>query len=182
MTDLTRLIESAGPEGVTVDALWTAAYAELERLAHGRLRSTGPHTLLDTTALVSDTYLRLSRQGRLPVASRGEFFAYCARAMRSVIVDMARARSAEKRHGAGELLTLNTAIGESVSQPEPAVAVHDALLELEAVEPRLARVVEMRYFGGLSEAEIGEALGLTERTVRRDWEKARRLLRVMLGG
>jgi RNA polymerase sigma factor (TIGR02999 family) len=100
--------------------------------------------------------------------------------MRSVIVDEVRERMAVKRGGGQRAITLNTAISDSVAGEEQVLQVHEALAALATQEPRLAKVVEMRYFGGLTETQIGETLGVTERTVRRDWEKARLLLRDML--
>jgi len=96
------------------------------------------------------------------------------------MVGLVRERSGQCRGGGGKALTLNTAIGDGLAADDEAMQVHEALQSLAQVEPRLAQVVEMRYFGGLTEVEIGEALGLTERTVRRDWEKARLLLAAML--
>jgi RNA polymerase sigma factor (TIGR02999 family) len=97
--------------------------------------------------------------------------------MRSVIVDYARARAAERRGGDAEHLVLDTQLSEQIAAPEnDALRVHEAMEVLEQAEPRLAQVAEMRFFGGLSEPEIAQALGLSERTVRRDWEKARLLL------
>lgn len=181
--DLTGLIESFkdGP-GVPVDALWQAAYAELKKVARARLRGSRRNTVLDTTALVNESYLKLARLGRLRVESRGKFFAYASRVMRSVIVDLVRERQAERRGGGGAPVTLDTAAIDShraVLAAEP-IRVDAALAELEKVEPRLARVVEMRYFAGLSEIEIAAALDVTDRTVRRDWQKARLLLHAML--
>ena len=182
-TDLTALIEAwQGGSGVPVDALWQAAYSELKKVARARLRGSGPHTVLDTTALVNESYLKLARLGRLRVESRGKFFAYASRVMRSVIVDLVRERQAERRGGGVAPVTLDTAAIDSsraVLAAEP-LRVDEALLELEKVEPRLARVVEMRYFAGLSEVEIATALDITDRTVRRDWQKAKLLLHSML--
>ena len=109
------------------------------------------------------------------------FLAYAARVMRSVVVDLIRARQAERRGGDVEHLTLNTTLVDAAGSPEAEVLqVHEALEELAAVDERAARVVEMRYFGGLSEAEIAQALGVTERTVQRDWHKARLFLSLSL--
>ena len=114
-------------------------------------------------------------------ASRSHFFAYAARVMRSVIVDFARERLAERRGGGQAALTLNTAIAESAGGADiDVIRVHDALEVLAQVNPRLVSVVEMRYFGGYTEREIAEALGVAERTVKRDWDKARLLLRAAL--
>jgi len=179
--DLTELIEAwkDGP-GVPVDALWQTAYAELKKVARARLRSGRRPNVLDTTALVNESYLKLARMGRLKVESRGKFFAYASRVMRSVIIDLARENQAERRGGGVAPVTLDTAFGEAVPTADDPLRVDEALAELERVEPRLARVVEMRYFGGLSESEIAEALSLTDRTVRRDWQKAKLLLHTML--
>jgi len=181
MSDITAVIEAVERgQGVAVDTLWDAAYGELKKLAHARLRDAGGVSLLDTTALVNESYLKLAAAGSLKVENRGKFFAYASRVMRSVIVDLVRERLAERRGGGAAHVTLNTAIAESATADSEPLRIDEALGTLEKLEPRLAQVVEMRYFGGLTEVEIGELLGLTERTVRRDWEKARLLLRDML--
>lgn len=182
MSDITQLIEAGTASGgVPSEALFTAAYPELRKLAHSRLAQSGPMTLIDTTALVNESWLRLSGKETLQVETRRKFFAYAAQVMRTVIVDLVRERQAERRGGGAKALTLNTAIGDGVAvADDEALHVHEALESLAQVEPRLAQVVEMRYFGGLTEVEIGEVLGLTERTVRRDWDKARLLLAAML--
>jgi RNA polymerase sigma factor (TIGR02999 family) len=134
-------------------------------------------TLLDTTSLVHESYMKLLGAGTLPVEDRRHFFAYAARVMRSVIVDFARARAAERRGGDADHLVLDTVLSDKLAAPETDVLrVHEALDVLAQADARLAQVVEMRFFGGLSEAEIAEALDVSERTVRRDWEKARLLL------
>ena len=182
MSEITQLIEAGQAKGgVASEALFTAAYDELRKLARARLAQSGPMTLLDTTALVNESWLRLSGKQTLQVETRRKFFAYAAQVMRTVIVDLVRERNAERRGGGDKALTLNTAIGDGVAvADDEALQVHEALDALAQVEPRLAQVVEMRYFGGLTEIEIGEVLGLTERTVRRDWDKARLLLAAML--
>jgi RNA polymerase sigma factor (TIGR02999 family) len=169
---------------------FAALYSELKLIARARLRRAGAAQLqLNTTALVHESYLRLLRSEAAPAsaapefASPGHFLAYAARVMRSVVVDLAREQAAERRGGGQGALSLDTESLAALPGPAPepeALAVHEALLALQAVEPRLAQVVEMRYFGGLSESEIAAALGLTERTVRRDWLKARALLLSML--
>jgi RNA polymerase sigma factor (TIGR02999 family) len=184
-SDLTRLIEvwrEAPGGGVPVDALWQAAYDELKVVAKARLRGQGPVTVLDTTDLVNESYLKLASLGRLRVESRGRFFAYASRVMRSVVVDLVRESLAERRGGDATRVTLDTSVASATAGAwgDDPLGVDAALAELERVEPRLARVVEMRYFSGYSEIEIGELLGLTERTVRRDWQKAKLLLRAML--
>lgn len=181
MSEITRLIESQQAEaGVDTEALFAAAYPELRRLAHARLSGSAALTQLQTTALVHESWLRLSGQDSLKVASRPQFFAYAAKVMRSVIVDQLRESHAARRGGGERPLPLETELGDGLIQDDEALQVHEALASLAQVEPRLAQVVEMRYFAGLTEAEIGAVLGLTERTVRRDWEKARLLLASML--
>ncbi len=181
MGEFTRLIaEGAGSDGVAVDALWSAAYAELKLLAHSRLYRDGQSTLLDTTSLVNESYVKLAGMKTLRIDDRREFFAYASRVMRSVIVDLVRERMSQRRGGGAEHLGLTMTIADPGTADEP-LRIHEALRELEALEPRLAQVAEMRYFGGLSDAEIAEIFGVTVRTVGRDWDKARLLLREMLG-
>jgi RNA polymerase sigma factor (TIGR02999 family) len=163
------------------DALFAATYRELRQLARARLRDGGRGTVLDTTALVHESYLRFARAGQLHADSRRAFFAYASQVMRSVIVDAVRERLAERRGGDLERLTLSTQLQDGTpASADEAVRVHEALQSVAAADPRLAQVVEMRYFGGFSEAEIADTLGLTVRTVRRDWDKARRLLSALL--
>jgi len=164
------------------DALFAAAYQELRRLAHARLRGGGRNTVLDTTALVHESYLRLVKTGELTLDARRAFFGYASRVMRSVIVDSARARLAERRGGDAQRITLSTDLAADLAAPDEAwiVQVHEALLQLEEADARAARGVEMRYFGGYSDKEIADTLDLAERTVQRDWDKARMLLRAIL--
>jgi RNA polymerase sigma factor (TIGR02999 family) len=166
--------------GMDIAALSAAAYDELRGLARARLRSNGPLTLLDTAGLVSDTYKRLALQHNLRIESRAHFLGYCSRIMRSVIIDLIREKNAERRGGGERKITLNTDIGESLAAADEPLRIDDALAELAKCEPRLAQVVEMRYFGGYKEEEVAEALGVTTRTVQRDWQKARVLLQAML--
>lgn len=155
-------------------------YRQLHALARARLRDGGRNTLLDTTALVHEAYLRMGKV-RAPVAGGLPALAYASRTMRSVIVDMARARQTERRGGEACIVTLTGDGGSRASaSADHIVDVHEALLELEQLDARLARVVEMRFFVGMNDAEIGEALGTSERTVQRDWDKARRLLELAL--
>lgn len=180
MGELTRLIsEGTTADGAQVDALWQAAYGELKNLAHSRLYLDGQSTLLDTTALVNESYLKLSGTKTLQVEDKRRFFAYASRVMRSVIVDLVRERLAQRRGGGVEHVTLSAVLADPACEHE-SVRVHEALLALEVLEPRLTRVVEMRYFGGLNDAEIADALDIHVRTVTRDWDKARLLLHDML--
>jgi RNA polymerase sigma factor (TIGR02999 family) len=163
------------------DALFEAAYRELRRLAHSRLHEGGRNTMLDTTALVHECYLRFVRAGELRIEDRKAFFGYVSQVMRSVIVDSARARLAQRRGGEARKMPLSTELArELCPDDEGIVQVHEALQELEQVDARAAQIVQMRYFGGYSDREIAETLDVGERTVQRDWEKARILLQAIL--
>jgi RNA polymerase sigma factor (TIGR02999 family) len=178
MSEITTLLHAARDgDRQAADRAYALLYADLHRVAHGRLRREGEFTLLDTTALVHESYLRL-RSGPAPdVADRHHFLAYAARVMRSVIVDLVRARQAERRGGGAVHLTLNTTLaGPATDSGDEVLRVHEALDSLTAMDARLGAVVELRYFGGLSEVEIAHTLGVTERTVQRDWRKARLFL------
>jgi RNA polymerase sigma factor (TIGR02999 family) len=182
MTPLTELLGrmQAGDAGAR-DALFEAAYADLQRLARARLRDGGRNTVIDTTSLVHESYLRFVHSGELRAEDRRAFFAYASQVMRSVIVNSVRERIAQKRGGDWRPLTLSTNLAANLADTEDTVLrVHEALEDLEQAEPRLAQVAQMRYFGGYSEREIAETLGIAERTVQRDWEKARLILMASL--
>lgn len=174
MHDLTTLIGAArrGNDRAVAD-LFETLYADLRRIAHSRMRQTDRGLLLDTTSLVNESYLRMVEQRQLQSTDRPFFLAYAARVMRSVVVDLARRQSAGRRGGDQLQVTLNTAAGAPAGGSEEIVRVHDALEELGRIDERLVHVVEMRYFAGLDAKEIAESLGVSTRTVERDWEKAR---------
>jgi RNA polymerase sigma factor (TIGR02999 family) len=182
MADLTTLLRKAqAGDSQAREAAFKLLYDDLYKLARSRLSHSGRNTLLDTGALVSEAYLRLSKAGGLVPNDRHHYLAYASRAMRSVIVDFVRARSAERRGGNEERITLTTEVSEGLSSGEEQILrVHEALEELAAVDERLVSVVEMRYFAGLTEQEVAAVLGVTERTVRRDWAKARLMLAAAL--
>jgi RNA polymerase sigma factor (TIGR02999 family) len=166
----------------SVRALFPLLYTELRRLARSRLSSGGRHTLLDTSALVNEAFLRMQRDGGVALNDREHFMAYAATTMRSIIIDFVRRRSADRRGGGAEHITLDTRAAQALGgNNDEILHVHEALQTLAEVDPRLVRVVELRYFVGLSDVEIGAALGVTDRTVRRDWERARLLLADILG-
>jgi len=179
---LTQLIHQAqqGDAGA-VDVLFTAVYADLRRLARARLRPGGRHTYLDTSALVHEAYLRFAEALQLSLENRVHFMRWVSRVMRSVIVDFARRRQAGRRGGGTVRVTPDVNFEAVVSGEREILRVHDALRHIAAFDARVTQVVEMRYFGGMTEPEIAQALGVTDRTVRRDWEKARLLLREALG-
>jgi RNA polymerase sigma factor (TIGR02999 family) len=162
--------------------LFPLLYDELRRLARSRLAAGGRNTLLDTHALLHESFLRLQQAGHAGLNDREHFLAYAATTMRSIVVDHVRHRKAERHGGDVAHVTLNTAAANELgSSDDEILDIHDALATLGKVEPRLVQVVEMRYFAGLSDMEVASALGITDRTVRRDWERARLLLAGMLG-
>jgi len=166
----------AGDPGAR-DELFTAAYEELRRLARARLREGGRSVVLDTTSLVHECYLRFVASGELRAEERRAFFGYASKVMRSVIVNSVREQQAERRGGSAPQLALSTEIVANLAGDEETILkVHEALEVLEQADERLAQVAQMRYFGGYTEREIAETLGVTERTVQRDWEKARAIL------
>ena len=179
ISDLVRRMN--GGDTQARDALFAEAYGELRKLARSRLHEMGRVTSLNTTAVVHESYLRMLNGLQLRSEDRRAFFGYASQVMRSVIVDAVRERQAERRGGDQARVTLDTQLSDSLPAGEAELLeVHEALSMLAQSEPRLARVVEMRYFGGYTEEEIAQALDLTERTVRRDWDKARLLLSAML--
>jgi len=175
---LTDLIEHASVgDQAALRRLFDATYQDLHRIARSRLAKSSRNAILDTTSLVHESYMRFANAGELRIEDRVHFLRYAGQAMRSVIVDFARQRQAERYGGGAQHVTLDSQI---VDAPDSGVVeilnVHQALEELSQHDQRLAQVVEMRYFGGMSEAEIADALGVATRTVRRDWDKARLLL------
>ncbi len=182
MAELTVLIQQANEGNAEArNAVFALLYDDLRKIARARLAGGGRNTMLNTTSLVNEAYLRLAHAGHLKTEDRYRYLAYASTAMRSVIVDFVRARTAERRGGGVDQITLDTGIAESTpSGEEEILRVHEALEELAAVDERMVKVVEMRYFAGLSDQEVAEALGVTERTVRRDWVKARLMLAAAL--
>jgi len=176
LTDLIRRVHDG--ETGALQSVFELSYDELRRLARYRLQTVERAAVLDTTGLVHECYLRLASAKKLAVEDRVHFFRYAGRAMRCVIVDMARGALRTKRGNGERPLSLSTTICESTSAAaeEEVLSVHDALDDLAQIDPRLVQVVEMRYFAGMTEADIATALGVTDRTIRRDWEKARLLL------
>jgi RNA polymerase sigma factor (TIGR02999 family) len=170
------------PESGSVDALFGAVYDRLKRMAGKRLSSRGNAGTLDTTALVHELYLRVNAQGDLHFSHPSQFFTYAARAMRHVLADRARERLT-KQAGGGWLQITLTGSDErlAIDSAEEAIALDAALRRLEAVDARAARVVELRYFAGLTSEQTADALGVARRTAHRDWEFAQAFLKTDLG-
>jgi RNA polymerase sigma factor (TIGR02999 family) len=170
-TDL--VLELSRGDQRTIDQLLPLVYAELHELAQRYMRRERPDHTLTTTALVHEAYLRLVDQTRVELADRAHFVGVAAIAMRRILVEHARRRNVERHGGERQRVSLS---GIALAQDESADAVlelNDALERLAALDPRLVRVVECRYFLGLTEEETAAALGITARTVRRDWIKAK---------
>ena len=168
-----------------LDQVFASLYPDLRRVARARLHSQGRADAMNTTMLVHESFMRLVNASNLRLEDRHHFFAYAAKTMRNVIIDAAREHRAERHGGGVEHVTLGGDDALQVadtSASEELLRVNDALLELETLDPDLVQVVEMRYFGGYSEQEIAEMQGVSERTVRRRWDKARAWLYVSLGG
>jgi RNA polymerase sigma factor (TIGR02999 family) len=160
-----------------LDQWFAASYAELRQLARARLRGGGRDVVLDTTALVHESFLRLSQREDVAFPDRPRFLAYASKVMRSVIVDLVRQRGHDRHGGGFARITLTTDLLDgAVAAEDYILRVHEALEELERADPRMAKVVEMRFFAGLSDLEIAAALQVTDRTVRRDWQQAQLFL------
>jgi RNA polymerase sigma factor (TIGR02999 family) len=156
------------------DRLFEFVHPELRRLAAAAARHERPDHSLDAPALVNELYLRLSASGHLAFQDRAHFFAIAARTMRRILIDHARARAADKRGGDAERVTLSVVDGWVPARSmEDLLSLEEALTRLEQLEPRLAQVVELRFYGGLLETEVAQVLGVSTITVKRDWKVAR---------
>ncbi|HSM36216.1 MAG TPA: ECF-type sigma factor, partial [Longimicrobiales bacterium] len=154
--------------------LFPLVYEELRRVAHGQLYGERSGHTLDTTALVNEAYMKLVRHPpRMQLQSRMHFFAVAARAMRQILVNHAKARSRAKRGGDAPVIRLDEEMVTPEPRPEELVALDDALKRLEDIDGRQSRVVELRYFGGLTIEETAQVLGISAVTVKRDWTTAR---------
>ena len=178
ITDLLLQLRNGGPDAM--ERVFPLVYHELHRIAHHQLRAERPGHTLATTGLVHETYLKLVDQARVEWRDRAHFFRIASWAMRRILVDYARSHGALRRGGGIPPLSLEDELAVA-QQSDQLVALDEALERLAAVNARLSQVVECRYFGGLTEAETAEALGVTVRTVQRDWKKAREWLALELG-
>ncbi|MEO6897338.1 MAG: ECF-type sigma factor [Caldimonas sp.] len=163
------------------DALFASLYHELHRLARREAARAGPGAVLSATTIIHEVYLDMSQRDSLAFPDRARFLSYAARAMRAVVIDRARADGAQKRGGGLDITSLDTETAQSVAEPGVLADIGAALDELAALEPGLANVVDLKFFCGFSVAEIAALHGVSERTVQRQWEKARLLLYRALG-
>jgi len=172
--DLTTLVASAElGDRAAADALFTALYEELHRMARRELSRRGGGVTLGATTLLHDAYLDISAREGAAFPDRNRFMGYAARVMRGLIVDYARSRQAQKRGGQFEITSIRTDVAAAVPGVEDLGPLSEALDALAAIDQKLARVVDLKFFCGFSFGEIAAMTGVSERTVQRDWEKAR---------
>lgn len=182
---LTLLLQQAhAGDHDAAERAYTALYPELLKIARARLRVHQAPTLLDTHVLVHESFMRFVASAPLALHSRKHFYAYAAKAMRHIVIDFVRRAQAVRRGGAMQQVTFDTAVQHALSQAQsqpslPTASVLElehALAALEAADPALAELVELRYYGGYTDAEVAQALAVSERSVRRMWDKARAFL------
>ncbi len=180
--DVTSWLVQLGAHPEAGQQVYSLLYGELHRAARGHMRRESPGHTLGATALVNEAWLRLSEQTRTAWNDRQHFMAMASTMMRRILVDHAVAKRAAKRDAALEPLSTTLLDRHGEALDADIVAVHEALLALEAQDPRAAKVVELKFFGGLEVEEIAQTLGLSPATVKRDWALARAWLRRELGG
>ena len=179
---ITRLLQQhADGDSAALEELMPLVYEQLRRLARSQIARNKRYETLNTTALVHEAYMKLQQGSAVEWQGRGHFYAICARTMRRLIVDYARRQGAQKRGGDQERVTFEPHHASLADEAESWLAVDRALDVLGSFNERLARVVECRFFAGLSEEETAEALEVSRRTVQRDWLRARAWLRKELG-
>ncbi len=171
---ITALSKSAANE--QTEALFTSLYKDLGRLARREVRRNGASDVLSTDTLVHETWLDISQSPALDFDEPRLFLAYAARTMRGLVIDRIRSRYAQKRGGGMVITSLDTFNADQVEQPETLEGIREALEELELIDPDLAQVVDLKFFCGFTLAEVACMKGVSERTVQRQWEKARLLL------
>ena len=173
-TEITTLLKAwGGGDQAALDRLAERVYGELRALARWHMKNERPDNTLQTTALVHEVYVRLVDTSKIEWHERAQFFAMAAQMMRRILVDAARARRSQKRGGMAVKVDLDETAVLSPGRDRSILALDEALAEFSQVAPRQAKVVELRYFGGLTEEEIVAVLNVSPRTVRRDWDLAR---------
>ena len=172
--DITQILQTAESGDSNARAtLIEAAYNDLRQLAAKRMAAERQDHTLTTTALVHEVTIKLLDESRVPMASRGQFFAYVARAMRNLLIDHARAKGCQKRGADRQWFTFEEAIVASQEQSGDLIALNEALENLAEVDARKAQVVELRYFGGMTNDEVASSLKISKATVKRDWDLAK---------
>lgn len=180
-TEITRLLEGwSGGDDTSFDQLIELVYDDLRRIAHRHLGVGGRHTVVNTTVLVHEAYVKLAGVDDAEWSGRAQFFAFCSQAMRRILIDFARRRSSEKRGGDRVRVPLRDDAAAIETNIAELLTVEDAITRLEARHERMARIVVCRFYGGMSVPDTAEALGTSVRTVEREWTRARAYLRQAL--
>jgi RNA polymerase sigma-70 factor, ECF subfamily len=168
-------------EQSALDRLVPLLHAELRRLAHRHMRGQPPGISVQTTMLVNETYLRLTDASHISCHDRAHFLALCAQLMRRILVDFARARGSLKRGGRAFRIEFDESWQLTAALPQDLVGLDDALTHLARIDPRKAKAIELRFFGGLSVEDTAEVLAISRETVLRDWRMARAWLKSEIG-
>jgi RNA polymerase sigma factor (TIGR02999 family) len=182
--ELTQLLADWGNgDRSALDKLFPLVHSELRRIAQRQMSQERPGHTLQATALVNEAYLKLTGQQGFDWQNRAHFFAVCAQVMRHILIDHARAHARDKRGGGAVKVSLNDALVVAEDQAAHFIALDEALRVLERLDPQKGKIVELRYFGGLSVEEAGEVMNVSPRTVRREWQRAKAwLYRMMTEG
>jgi RNA polymerase sigma factor (TIGR02999 family) len=182
--ELTQLLADWGNgDRSALDKLFPLVHSELRRIAQRQMSQERPGHTLQATALVNEAYLKLAGQQGFDWQNRAHFFAVCAQVMRHILIDHARAHARDKRGGGAVKVSLNDALVVAEDQAAHFIALDEALRVLERLDPQKSKIVELRYFGGLSIEEAAEVLNVSPRTVRREWQRAKAwLYRMMTEG
>lgn len=182
--EVTQLLADWGKgDRTALDKLFPLVHSELRRIAQRQMSQERPGHTLQATALVNEAYLKLAGQQGFDWQNRAHFFAVCAQVMRHILIDHARAHARDKRGGGAVKVSLNDALVVAEDQAAHFIALDDALRVLERLDPQKGKIVELRYFGGLSIDEAAEVMNVSPRTVRREWQRARAwLYRMMTEG
>ena len=183
--DLTLWLQAAQKgDAASAERAFALLYPELRRIARSRLRGHQVPTLLDTESLVHESFLRFAQGAQVGFASRKHFYTWAAKVMRHLVIDFVRRRQAQQRGGDLERVTLHTELDGLPGVEAQGLEVqrlHEALERLARLDPALAELVDLRFFAGCTESEAAQALGVSERTLRRHWQKARAVLLLELG-
>ena len=172
--DITRLLlEWRNGSERALDELMPIVYSELRRMARNYMRRQSPGHTLQTTGLVNEAYMRLVDSNRVNWQDRNHFFAVSAQLMRRILVDFARRKNSQKRGGDQIMVTLDERVDKAAESGTDLVSLDEALTRLAEFSPRQSRIVELRYFAGLTEEQVAETLDISSRTVRRDWNLAK---------
>ncbi|WP_086929468.1 ECF-type sigma factor [Agarilytica rhodophyticola] len=180
--DITQILQDRSDrqhEGIA--EIYSAVYDQLKALARKQLQQSWSNNTISTTVLVNETYLKLIKSQKLEITNRAHFFAIAATAMRQILINYAEQKKAQKRGGDWLQVTYQETLIQSQHKLETLLAVSEAVEQIRSIDTRLAELIELRFFAGLTESEIAEIFGVNERTLRRNWAKAKMLLAKALG-